>query len=425
MPSPSVLPRPLVHRVATIAVLAFCAWLAVRGAMKGLRPRGNDFRIYYDSASALLDGRDPLLVEGSIYPPSFDAALAPFALLPFTAALILWQSLSFACLLWGWRRCLQMLGPALQARPWVSWLALLAVARLVDSSFAYSQVNTITFALVAEAVHRWRQARVVSPALAIGAGAALKILPAGFVLWLLLRGAWRAAAASLIAILVWMSALALIAMGPERSLRSYQHWIALVVEPVGAGGEKLLEARDYVPGQSLTAACYRVFSATPATSAGASGPRANLFDFPLATTHRIVQGLALLHVAIWAATVLRRRRPALASEDPGFLLEAGLSVAMILALGPVVQKAHMLWLLLPYVALLGLQSRLVGWRRVLREALVWASILLIGATAPALLGDALATRLITGNVVFLGLECTLAALVLELWAPREINPSQS
>ncbi|MEO6709473.1 MAG: glycosyltransferase family 87 protein, partial [Planctomycetota bacterium] len=382
MPTPSVLPRPLVQRVATFAVLAFCAWLALRGALKGLRPGGNDFRIYYDSARALLEGRDPLLVEGSIYPPSFDALLAPFALLPFTSALVLWQSLSFACLLWGWRRCLQMLGPALPQRPWVGWLSLLAVSRLVDSSFAYSQVNTITFALVAEALHRWRQARVVSPALAIGAGAALKVLPAGFVVWLLMRRAWRAAAACLIAILLWMSVPALIAMGPERSLRSYQHWFALVVEPAGAGGERLLRARDYVPGQSLTAACYRVFSSTPATSEGASGPRANLFDFRLETTQRIVQGLAVLHVALWAAIVLRRRRPTPLSEDPGYLLEAGLSAGMILVLGPVVQKAHMLWLLLPYVALLGLPSRLTGWRRGLRESLVCASILLIGATAP-------------------------------------------
>ena len=192
---------------------------------------------------------------------------------------------------------------------------------------------------------------------------------------------------------------------------------------MGQGAEKLLEVRDYVPGQSLTAVCYRVFSATPATSEGTRGPRANLFDLPLATTHRIVLGLAALHFAIWAATLLRLGRTPFAVEDASFLLEAGLGITMIQALGPVVQKAHMVWLLLPFVALLGIPSRLAGWRRGLRETLLASSLLLVGATSPALLGDALATRLISGNVVFFGLECALGALLLELWAAREIGPS--
>jgi hypothetical protein len=174
----------------------------------------------------------------------------------------------------------------------------------------------------------------------------------------------------------------------------------------------------------LTAACYRVFSATPATSAGARGPRANWLDLPLETTHRIVLALSAAHLALWAAVLLRRRRAAFASAEPEFLLEAGLAVAMILVLGPVVQKAHMVWLLLPYAALLGIPSRLSGWRRGLRELLLGSSLVLVGCTSPAVLGDAVATRLISGNVIFLALECCLAALVAELsWrAPGAGSP---
>jgi hypothetical protein len=430
-----VLPRPTFHRIATFAVLLLCVVLALRGVPKGLRPGGNDFTIYYDAARALLDGRDPVLVRGSIYPPSFDVLLVPFALLPYAAALMVWQALACAALFWGWRRSLQMLGAELERRPWVPWLSLLAVARLADSTFAYGQVNTITFALVAEAVFRWRAGRILAPAFALGVGAALKILPALLGAWPLLRGAWRASAASAVAVALCMGLLPLVALGPERALTSMENWRVQVWEPASHAGEKLLDAYDYVPGQSLTAACYRIFSATPATSEGARGPRSNLFEFSLSTTHRIVLALCALHAAVWAATLWRRRRSPFAGRQKGqdanegnprdlcFMLEAGLSIAMILVLAPVVQKAHMVWLLLPYVALLGIPSSLKGRRRKVREGLVCASILLIGATAPALLGDALATRLISANVVFLGLECAVGALLLELWGRGEFVPS--
>lgn len=419
-----VFPRPRVHRALTFAVLGFCAWLAIRGTLKGLRPGGNDFTIYYDAARALLAGRDPILVYGSIYPPSFDVALVPFGALPYLPALCLWQSLSFLALIWGWRRSLEMLGPALHERPYVPWLALLAVARLADSNFSYGQVNTITFALVAEAVYRFRGACLGLGALAIGAGAALKVLPGLLCVWLVFRGAWRTLAASVLAIAILTLVPPLVAMGPARAARSFENWLTIVFEPVSRGGEKLLEAREYIPGQSLTAACYRTFSATPATSAGKVGPRANLFDWPLETTHRVVLALSGLHLAAWALTVFRRRKAAVsAALDPRFSIEAGLSIAMILLLGPVVSKAHMVWLLLPYVVLLGLPTALRGWRRVLRDGLLYSSMALVGGTSPALLGDRLATRLISGNVIFIALECALWALLLELWASPKMAPS--
>jgi len=416
-----VLPRARFHRAATWVVLLFCAVLAIRGVPKGLRPGGNDFTIYYEAARSMLEGGDPLLVSGSIYLPSFSVALAPFAALPYLPALILWQSLGFLALLWGWRRSLELLEPLPQRREWVPWLALLAVSRLLDSNFAYSQVNTITFALVAEAVVRLRRGQALRAALAVGLGTALKILPGGVCLWFLMRGAWRAAALSLLAIALLVIVPPIAAMGPRRAERSLENWRARVLEPVEHGGERLLKARDYVPGQSLTAACYRVFSATPATSEGLRGPRANLLDLPLATTHRIVQGLATLHLVLWLLASCRLRpRPA---SEPRFALEAGLCVAMILALGPVVQKAHMLWLLLPYCVLMGTPSSLRGAWAGLRHGFLVVSVALIAGSSPALLGDVLATRLLSANVIFLGLECCIAALILELLGPRRIHPS--
>lgn len=417
----TVLPRSRGHRAATWVVLLFCAVLAIRGVPKGLRPGGNDFTIYYEAARAMQGGGDPLSVPGSIYLPSFSVALAPFAALPYLPALILWQSLGFLALLWGWRRSLELLGPLPQRREWVPWVALLAVARVLDSSFAYSQVNTITFALVAEAAHRLRRGDARRAALAVGLGTALKVLPAGLCLWFLMRGAWRAAALSLLSIAVFVLVPPVAVMGPRRAAASMENWRTQVLAPVERGGERLMQAREYVPGQSLTAVCYRVFSATPATSQGERGPRANLFDWPLATTHRIVQGLGAAHLLVWVLASWRRRpRPA---AEPEFALEAGLCVAMILVLGPVVQKAHMLWLLLPYCVLMGRPSELRGAWSGLRNGLLAASVVLLAGSAPALLGDALATRLVSANVIFLGLECCVGALLLELLGPRQIAPS--
>jgi hypothetical protein len=332
---------------------------------------------------------------------------------------VLWQCASLLGLLWGWRRALQAVAEHLEGRPWVPWVSLLAVGRLADSSFAYGQVNTLTFALVAEAIHRLRRAEAWRAGLAVGAGTALKILPGFLILWFLLRRAWRAAFAASVAAAVLVVLPPILAMGPARAAESFRTWRDQVLEPIGSGGASLLAFREYVPGQSLTAACYRLLSDTPATSAGPAGPRANLLDLPLATTHRILLCLAGLHVAVFAATVLLRRGGAPSERERRFPLEAGLCIVMVLLLGPVVHKAHMVWLLWPYAALLAVPTRLAGPSRGMRHALAGLSILLVAGTAPALLGDAAATRLVSANVVFLGLECALGALLVELWVASD------
>lgn len=428
-----ILPRPVVHRALTFAVILLCAVLAARGIGKGLRPGGNDFTIYYESARAVLEGRDPLAVAGSIYPPSFDVLLAPLGLLPYPLALASWNALSWLALLWSWRRSLELCGTALEARPWVPWVALLAVSRLADSTFAYGQVNTITLALTLEAAVRLRAGRELLAAQGIALGTALKLLAGVLCVWAWMRGSRRAAVLALVSIAVWTIVPPVIVLGPELARASLARWGRQVVGPVLAGGPELFAAREYMPGQSLQAACYRTFSDTPATSRGRAGPRANLFDWPLERTHRLIVVLTALQLAALVSTLARVRRGARGPQGPPEMLGAlelssrdGLALALtlttILSVAPVVQKAHMVWLLLPYGLLLGLPSALSGAARRVREVLSWTSLLLVAATSPALLGDELATRLLSGNVVFLGLQCAWFALLVELWGRTRVRP---
>jgi hypothetical protein len=426
------MPRSTLHRALLCGTLLLFVLFALRGVRRGLRAGGNDFTIYYDSARQVLEGGDPLSIPGSIYLPSFDVLLAPLALLPYAAALWVWQAVCLAALLWGWKRCLELVGPALERRPWVSWAALLAVARLADSNFAYGQVNTLTFALVAETGFRLREHRHGASAAALGLGAALKIVPGALCLWLFLRGAWRAALLSVLAAALWILVPTFAVLGNERAVDSFARWGRDVLAPAVHGGTRLFEAREYAPGQSLAAACYRLLSATPSTSRGQEGPRANLLDLSVDTTHGIVLALSAVHLCLWVVLALRARprpgsgtRPGREGDRHGerdmFLL--ALAVTMVLVLAPMVHKAHLVWLLLPYSALMCFPSRLPGRTRTARDIFFWVSVGLMGLSAPALLGDRLASWLLERNILFLGLECALIAVGLELWGLGRNGPS--
>lgn len=413
----SSLPVLSLHGVVRALLLGVCIFFASRGVWYGLRPEGSDFAIFWNAGRAVLEGRDPASVDRYLYLPCFAVAIAPLALLPFAAALTLWQFASLAALAWSTRVCFRMVErEGLGRSAWLAWAPLLIALRFVDSNLAYGQVNLLTFALCTASIDAWLRARELRAGTLLGSAAALKIVPAALGIVFAARHSMRALAALVVAALLWVWVLPAPVLGWGANVDGLQRWWQAQVEPYRIGGAALLERREYVPGQSLTATAYRLLAPTPATSQGADGPQANVLDLELRDVHSIVIALELA----WAGIACGLLWVSVRRAAPGARLrESSLAICMALTLAPLVHKAQMCWLILPYTVLLcGAPPGAPAWMRNVRVALIALSVLLAGASTPALVGRDVTARLLMHNSVFLGLQCAAAALALDVLAAR-------
>ncbi|MSR62171.1 MAG: DUF2029 domain-containing protein [Planctomycetes bacterium] len=408
--------RPGPHALLRLLLLGLCAYFAWHGVHAGLRERGSDFSVYYDAGRAVLAGRDPTLVERYLYLPAFAVALAPLAALPYTAALVLWQLASLVALAWVTARCQRRCERALGgARPYLAWAPLACVLRLVDSSLANGQANLLVLALIVAALEAWFERRERRAGLLLGCASALKIVPLFLAVAFLARRGVRAFTVGVASTLLLVLPLSALVLGWRTNAEGLARWYQQEVRPYQRGGDELLAARAYLPGQSLTAVTYRLLCDTPATSVGAAGPRANLVALDPQRVKWIVRALsAATLLALAGALALSARSAAPAAR----LREAALVLCAALALAPLVHKAHMVWLVLPYAVLLGCAPPLVPVLRRARWGLVGLSVLAIGATTPTLLGRELATWALSYDAVFFGLACVGAALLADVWGTR-------
>jgi hypothetical protein len=398
------------HRAAWTALALFLSWSAWRGAATALRAgAASDFRIYWEAGRAAIEGRDPCAVAGFIYLPAFAVLVIPFAALPFAAAVVAWQATSLAATLFAAAKCARIaVRDGLAGPPWLAWASLLCVARLADSNLGNGQVNAIVFAVLLLGVGAWIEGRGGRAGAWIGLATAIKVVPICVGLAFLTRRSGKAVLATAAAAAGFALVLPAVFFGPSRSLEGLATWWREQAHPYAVGGETLLASREYLPGQSLTAVAYRLLCATPATSQPEGGPTANFADLPPAEVAWIVRGLEALYLFLLLASLARSIRVG----APGARsLEVSLVLAVALTLAPLVHKAHLLWMMLPYAVLLARPARPA------RTALLALSVALTGLTAPSLLGPLVATWATAHNLIFLGVQLALAALLLEAWAP--------
>jgi hypothetical protein len=408
---------PRWHRGAWLLLAILCGFFAFRGWRSAMRPAGSDFTIYWRAGRAVIEGADPSQVPDFIYLPAFAVAMVPIAAFPYPLAAGLWQALSLAALLWGARKCGALAeSQGLSRPPWLAWATLACVLRLADSNLGNGQVNSLVFAIALFGIAAWLERREVRAGAWVGLAATLKLVPACLVLPMILRRGLRTAWAALGSVVICALIVPSLALGWRANLGGLEAWWRAQPAPYLRGGNALLEARRYLPGQSLTAAAYRLLAAVPATSRGEEGPDANVLDLDPETVARIVHAAQALYVAVLIATIIRSRSRDGAGAQ---LKEIALTIVVALTLAPLVHKAHLVWLILPYTVLLadrGERLSRAGLR--LRWACVALSVALIGGTAPALLGRALATWQLAHNSIFLGLQLLLLALLVDVWCAR-------
>ena len=166
------------------------------------------------------------------YSPSAAMLFAPLALMPYAAAMLLWNVLNVAVLVFAITRIL----PPRRAN-----LALLLLAPEIFVSIQASSSNGLVAGLILLAALAYEEGRLLRAGYAISVGAAMKIFPlAVFVFGMLQVRRRPAIIASIVAFIAVLS-LPLLVISPRELLQQYQWW--LVVE--GA------DAKDMVFGLSL------------------------------------------------------------------------------------------------------------------------------------------------------------------------------
>ncbi|MFB7874564.1 glycosyltransferase 87 family protein [Nocardia sp. NPDC056064] len=243
---------PVLLTIASVIYIELPGW-----PFKGYSGGFIDLQVYRLGIEAMRDGADmygqlPKTTAGIglpfIYPPFAAIALAPFALLPWGAAKILYVLASIAAVAWTLYLVARRYQPAsLQAALFVTACALpvAMVLEPVRSTIDFGQVNLLLMVLVATdcLLPKTRYPR----GMLIGLAAAIKLTPAAFVLYFLVRKDYKAAATA--AATGAIATIAAFALLPTESTR---YWFG------GLGNVSGLSGSAFHTNQSIQAVLARL-----------------------------------------------------------------------------------------------------------------------------------------------------------------------
>ena len=275
---------------------------------------GYDYRAYVDAARRILDGR-PLYdatvsVAGGfaifLYPPPFAIAMIPFALLPETVGLWLWEALLVASV--------AVAVALMPVRREVRWLLLLlaGVSWPVLYSVKLGQVGPILLLVFAVG---WRSLdRPVTLGAAAALGALVKVQPGLLLGWAVVTRRWRTVAAG-VGILLLAAAAATVLLGPA-SWFDYAALLGRVNDPITTPHNFTPGAIAYQLGADRSAAAAvqvvtLAFTALVTVAAWLRTPAATAFMVTVVAS-QLVSPLLWDHYAILlllpTAFLLERRR---------------------------------------------------------------------------------------------------------------------
>ena len=321
--SPSALGRPrrrVAERDAVWLVVALVAFFAVLTwlAPYSMYDETYDLAVYRTGALQVLHHHDPYAEPaGSFgprftYPPFAAVAFTPLALGTLDVDRVAATTISLACLLWLTLVAVRARCP-LPTGDLRLWAAVFAVAALgllfepVRSTLAFGQVNLLLAALVA--VDLLAPPRRLPQGVLVGLAAGLKLVPALFIVYLLVTGRRRSAAVAL-AVLAATVAVGLAAMPAA----AWRFWSKLMLDTSRVG------SLSYAGNQSLRGLLARLIGQA----------RASALVW-------IVLAAAVLVVGLWVAVRLDRQ---------GRELRAVCAVALAgLIVSPISWNHHWVWAL--------------------------------------------------------------------------------
>ena len=231
----------VVERWRPWLIVAYALVILIATLQRGLPPYSYPvFPIFRASTGHLLAGQDLYAAysQGDLfkYSPTFALLFAPFAALPFTISLLLWNALNAVML---WRAVTRLLPPA-QA---VFALALLTPELLVAAQA--SQSNALVASLIILAFIGIERDRNLWPALATALGAITKIFPLAALAFGAFAPSRRRFALAFACTLGGLLLLPLLVVSPGSLLAQYRSWGALESKDALARGMSVMGLLSY------------------------------------------------------------------------------------------------------------------------------------------------------------------------------------
>jgi len=239
-----------VQAALALAVLLYGAHHAARGM--------GDFKVYQRAAKRALAGESTYQLSDPhryLYAPVVTFLFFPLAILPSIAGKILWLAFNFALVVSIFRITAVLLFPKQRAPPGFHCLLLVLSFRFIDNNLGHGQMNLLLLWLVLEAYRLAADRRYPVAGLALAAAIATKLIPAVFVLQIVLQRQWRFAAWTAVGVCL-LAAIPVVWWGSAYPVL-LQQWVAVVVDQAGhyEMGNKI--------NQSISAFAYRLFRPYP------------------------------------------------------------------------------------------------------------------------------------------------------------------
>ncbi len=337
--------------VCTVVVL-FLGFLAVKAVRRSIRGGGSRYDENVEFSRVLVYERVnvyevyPAQATHTKYPPFYFVYVAPFVPLPTGLGASLWYLLNLACVTATLVMAVRLAWPVGSPRPppLIAFALLTGVMSWITiTNLSVSQVNIQIGFFVVLGLYLIHRGREESGGFALMVAAMLKLTPALLIVWLAVRGRWRAVRGAAIGF-VGLWALVSLVLGAEHAIAATRSWIDVLIPFARDGvlGEGIGGVRG--TNQSLAAAAFRFLADVPA-AAHIEGFQVNVLALAHGTVNTIVRVLNVLFLlgALW---VLGRGPVAVRSAR--FVREAALLMVLTLVISPITWSNHHIILFLPY-----------------------------------------------------------------------------
>lgn len=256
--------RTIIVFLIIIVILfgAYTSWRTHNGS--------TDFDTYYFSAKNILDGNSPYLEKKGlspyIYPPLFASLITPLTLFNLETAAFLWYLLTVILSVLSIGVCFKMIFGAADPRriwptiPLAIKISLLAVtAGLLLDNISLLQVNILLFCAVAAGLYLFTIKRPLLGGSLIAAAISLKIIPALFLVYFIIKKEFKMALSIVVFVLVFSIAVPSVFLGVNGTLEALKNWNDTVFarSTTSIPGDKMMSGMFNPVNQSITASLSR------------------------------------------------------------------------------------------------------------------------------------------------------------------------
>jgi alpha-1,2-mannosyltransferase len=322
--------------VLLTTVIAVSGCRAIRQAAFSPAHR-TDFTVYTAAAESIARGESPY---NAVSPrgwrftslPLAAILFLPLTTMPLAASAAVWFGLNVAFLALSIAALRRLAWPAAEERPW-RWCGIPVSILLTEVIVTLCRGQWFIFIgfllIVSWRLLVTRHDRAAGAVLALAA--AMKVLPAIFVLYFVCTRRWRALGGFAFGLLLGLVLIPAAFLGPTKLTREYRIWLSLVAKPVVSGGT--LEPA-VSRNQSIAAVVYRAITTA----------------VPHQPTAPVVARFAalLMSVALVLASIAVVESRSAATEDPASVAaEMGVFVIAMLLTAPTAWAHYYIALLLP------------------------------------------------------------------------------